>query len=236
MTRGLLGLDPGEAVLVACAHPDDETLGAGGTIHRLASSGISVHVLAVCCYPGAGAGKPSDTRIRAKEFEAACDALGAAGRAIAWTGSDRARSPGSYLRDLVTLIDSGPGISLAATRPAALFIPAGSSFHQDHQAVHQAGIAAARPGGRAWPAPRIVLGFTGPEDSWSARPDPQPVTVDTTGSWTAKEQALLAYGSQLRDDTHPRSIRQIRAIDTAAGAAAGFGMAERFTAYRIACP
>lgn len=236
MTAHPLGLTEDEAVLVVCAHPDDETLGAGGTIHRLASSGITVHVLAVCCYPESGQGTPSDTGIRAKEFETACDALGAAGRLIGWADDDRARSPGLYMRDLVTLIDSGSDISLAAVRPAALLIPSASSFHQDHQAVHQAGIAAARPGGLTRHAPRIVLGFTGPEDGWSSVPDNRPVFVDTTASWPAKEKALQAYGSQLREDTHPRSISQIRLIDAAAGATVGFAMAERFTPYRIAQP
>ena len=46
--------------------------------------------------------------------------------------------------------------------------------------------------------------------------------------------ALAAYGSQLRDASHPRSLGRIQAIDTAAGAAIGAGMAERFTAYRMA--
>ncbi len=236
MTMHPLGLAENETVLVVCAHPDDETLGAGGTIHRLASSGITIHVLAVCCYPHSGSGTPSDTGIRAKEFEAACDALGVANRLIAWTDDDRARTPGLHMRDLVTLIDSGSDISLAATRPAALLIPSASSFHQDHQAVHQAGIAAARPAGITGFAPRLVLGFTGPEDGWSTTPDHRPVFVDTTASWPAKEQALQAHHSQLRDDTHPRSISQIRAIDTAAGTTVGFGMAERFAPYRIACP
>jgi LmbE family N-acetylglucosaminyl deacetylase len=230
------GLTEDETVLVVCAHPDDETLGAGGTIHRLSGSGVTVHVLAVCCYPNPGPGTPSDTGIRAKEFEAACDVLGVAKRAIAWTDDDRARSPGLYLRDLVTLIDCGRDISLAAARPAALLIPSASSFHPDHQAVHQAGIAAARPTGLAGSAPRIVLGFTGPEDGWSAMPDHRPVFIDTTASWPAKEQALQAHQSQLRDDTHPRSLSHIRTIDTAAGATVGFGMAERFTPYRLAYP
>jgi LmbE family N-acetylglucosaminyl deacetylase len=236
MTMHPLGLTEDETVLVVCAHPDDETLGAGGTIHRLASNGITIHVLAVCCYPYSGSGTPSDTGIRAKEFEAACDALGVANRLIAWTDDDRARTPGLHMRDLVTLIDSGSDISLAATRPAALLIPSAASFHQDHQAVHQAGIAAARPAGITGFAPRIVLGFTGPEDGWSTMPDHRPVFVDITASWPAKEQALQAHHSQLRDDTHPRSISQIRTTDIAAGATVGFGMAERFTPYRIACP
>jgi LmbE family N-acetylglucosaminyl deacetylase len=230
----VLGLAEGDTVLVVCPHPDDETLGAGGTIHRLASEGTTVHVLAVGCPPGPVPGCPGDPAVRAQEFQAACDALGVTGRLIAWASGDRAQSPGSYLRDLVTLIDSGCEISLAQTRPAALLIPSASGFHQDHHAVHRACFAAARPGGSGRPAPRIVLGFTGPDDAWSASAEQRPVFVDTTSSWPAKQHALQAYRSQLRDDAHPRSIGRIRAIDTAAGAPVGAGMAERFTPYRMA--
>lgn len=127
MTAHPLGLTEDEAVLVVCAHPDDETLGAGRTIHRLASSGITVHVLAVCCYPESGQGTPSDTL------------------SIQLPPGPPGSAPGRH--------------SCRPTRWA----------HHRH-------------------APRIVLGFTGPEDGWSSVPDSRPVFVDTTASWPAKER------------------------------------------------
>lgn len=45
----MFGLNPGDSVLAVAPHPDDETLGAGGTIARLTAAGIAVHVLAVAC-------------------------------------------------------------------------------------------------------------------------------------------------------------------------------------------
>lgn len=168
------------------------------------------------------------------EFNAACDALGVTGRALAWAGGDAASDPGTHLRELVTLIESGLEVSLEAMRPALLLIPSAAGFHQDHHHVHRACFAAARPGGAGRHTPRIVLGYAGPEDAWTTAAEPQTVYVDTTASWPAKHAALTCYGSQLRDDTHPRSLSRIRAIDTAAGAAVGAGMAERFACYRMA--
>lgn len=228
-SHAFLGLAPGDCALVVGTHPDDESLGPGGTVARLAAAGITTHVLAVACPAG---GRPADVRVA--EFNTACDALGVARRRVAWTCGPRASAPGEHLRELVTLIESGPEVSLREAEPALLLIPAATGFHQDHQGVHRAGFAAARPGGATRRVPRIVLGYAGPEDSWTTAAELQTVYVDTTGSWGAKEKALSAYAGELRDDDHPRSISRIRVIDTAAGAAVGAGMAERFVPYRVA--
>ncbi|MFF2226985.1 PIG-L deacetylase family protein [Streptomyces globisporus] len=224
----VLGLPPGDNMLVVSPHHDDDTLGAGGTIARLTADGIGVHVLAIYCHTHPG----SDPGVRAAEFEAACNVLGVASHRTAWTDTAAAASPGAHLRELVTLIESGPEVSLRALRPSALLLPAAGSFHQDHQAVHTAGIAAARPSPHA---PRIVLGYVGPEDAaWGQRTDARrPLAVDTSGLWETKAKALTCYGSQLREAPHPRSLATIRALDTAAGSFVGTEMAELLTVYRL---
>jgi hypothetical protein len=134
-----------------------------------------------------------------------------------------------------TLIEAGPGPSLATTRPAALFLPAGG-HHQDHDAVCRAGLAAARPGGcAARPVPRLVAGYDGPEDrAWLSAGKPRPLAVDTSAAWPAKRKALECYPSQLRPAPHPRSIEKIHAQDQAAGAVIGAETAEAFAVYRMA--
>ena len=233
----MFGLRPGDRVLAIAAHPDDETLGAGGTIARLTSAGIAVDVLAVSCTttpPGTGRG--SDPAVRQAEFDAACAVLGVAEHRIAWVDDEYARNPAAHLPELIALIESGPGPSLRTTRPHGLLIPAGGSHHQDHQAVHQAGRAAARPGAAGHPhGPRVVLGFEGPEDrAWGHAGARWPVVVDTTSSWAVKEKALRCYSSQMRDDPHPRSTSRIHALDVALGAGIGASTAERFLSYRMA--
>ncbi len=52
------------SILVVCAHPDDETLGAGGTIVNHTSQGIPVDVMCL-----------TSTESRKKELEAACEVL-----------------------------------------------------------------------------------------------------------------------------------------------------------------
>ena len=57
--------EPKASILVVCAHPDDETLGAGGTIHQHTRDNIPVDVL---CLTG--------NEVRNTELQAACDILG----------------------------------------------------------------------------------------------------------------------------------------------------------------
>jgi N-acetylglucosamine malate deacetylase 1 len=229
----LLGLREDDAVLIIATHPDDETLGAGGTLNRLARSGIPVHVLVVCCQSSPMWGGSSDTALRTKEFDTACNALGVARRHIAWADDERSANPGHHLRALVELIEKDSPLSLQQLRPQLLLIPAATGFHQDHQAVHRACFAAARQGGALKHTPRIVLGYAGPEDAWTRATEPWRVHIDTSDSWPAKQAALSAYSSQLREARHPRNIERIHAIDTAAGASAGLDMAETFVPYRV---
>ncbi|MFI6883748.1 PIG-L deacetylase family protein [Streptosporangium canum] len=231
----MLGLSPGDRALVLAVHPDDESFGPGASIAALTSFGVLVDVLAITCTSLPMYGGTSEPGIRAGEFEAACDALGVTGRHIAWTDTDRARDPGAFLPDLINLIERGMGPSLRTCAPDALLLPAHGAHHQDHQAVHRAGLAAARPGDRRHrPIPRIVLGYDGPEDrAWQAADTDRPLLVNTSRTWAVKEKAMLCHASQLRDAPHPRSLAKIRALDEATGAACGVSMAERFAIYRM---
>lgn len=229
------GLHIGDRVLVVAPHPDDETLGAGGTIARLTTAGIEVNVLAVTCYTLQRWGTETTPAQRRGEFDAACDVLGIAERTIAWVDDDRARHLEGHLSELVRLIEAGPRLSLNALRPSALLIPAAGAAHQEHQAVHRAGFAAARPGGAARHTPRIVLGFGGPEDhAWSKTTTHRPVLVDISGHAHLKDKALECYAGELREADHPRSPSRIRAIDAATAVALGCERAEAFVPYRMA--
>lgn len=232
----MLDLNPGDSVLAVAPHCDDETLGAGGTLARLAASGARVCVLVACCETMTTEGGCCPASVRAAELEAACEVLGVASCRIAWTDVPQAADPGAYLTDLVTIIERGPVVSLAACRPRLMLIPNGTAHHQHHRAVHHAALAAARPGGTGdrW-VPHAVLGYDSPEDQcWLAAGANRPLAVDITGFARVKEKALRCYASQLRDAPHPRSPEKIAALDEAAGAVIGTQAAERFAVYRMA--
>lgn len=230
----VFGLLPGDKVLVVAPHPDDETIGPGGTIARLSAADIEVHVLCVTVRAAKMWGSNSEPSIREQEFSKACAALGVANSTIAWVDETGELDICNRQRALVDLIERNEDVSLSTVHPRALLIPSAGGFHQDHQAVHSAAFAAARvqaPGLK--PTPSIVLGYRGVEDRWSATNESWWVHVDISNFWQAKEEALRAYGTQMRE-TGPRSIEQIRKIDAATGSSLVFDYAETFVPYRLA--
>jgi LmbE family N-acetylglucosaminyl deacetylase len=229
----ILGLCKGQQALVVAPHPDDETLGCGGTIARLVADGVEVHVLAVTVRAASMWGGVSDPATRVAEFARAGDALGVSKKTVAWV--DDTGETDLVVRAVVNLIERHDEVSLDAVRPDVLFMPAAGGFHQDHQVVHQAAFAAARQHGRGLKhTPPLVLGFRGVEDHWSASEQPWRCHIDISEHWDTKAQALRCYGSQLRGHGHPRNIEHIRTVDAAAGGALGWHYAETFVPYRLA--
>ncbi|MGB9033479.1 MAG: PIG-L family deacetylase, partial [Paeniglutamicibacter sp.] len=77
--------EPGRApmVLILSAHPDDETLGAGGLVRLALAAGARVHVIVATAGEASHPGSPGHpperlARIRAAELEEALAALGPA--------------------------------------------------------------------------------------------------------------------------------------------------------------
>lgn len=77
-----LGLRGGDGVLVLTAHPDDESLAAGGTLAALAAAGVRVELLCAtageAAYVAAGLPDPGLPDRRRAELAAAADTLGLA--------------------------------------------------------------------------------------------------------------------------------------------------------------
>ena len=160
--------------LVLAPHPDDETIGCGGTLAVLAASGCSVEVVVVSDGEGStsSGGDAAATAARRRD-----DAT----RACAHLGSRPPRFLG--------LPDGGVGEAideLAAllrpiiedSRPEVVFLPWPLDAHPDHQAVGRAFAA-------ALPDPAIEVWCY---EVWSAL-IPNRI-VDVTRSWPAKRSAI----------------------------------------------
>ncbi len=229
---------PGRRVLVIAPHPDDETLGCGGTIARLTRVGARVFVMAVVVGDMPRVGGDSRVSERLDEFAKACELLGVEQSEVCWTDSER------HMRldlvpqlDLVRLIEDDAALSMRATRPEVVLMPAAGGTNQDHVAVHRAAFVVMRPhAGSLKPTPPVVLGYSIPEErAWSGGLEPSTIAVDTSEDLTTKLAALDAYRSQAQPPGHPRHIDHVEMLDRMTGYDLGVAAAERFVAYRLVC-
>ncbi|MET9157814.1 PIG-L family deacetylase [Streptomyces parvulus] len=129
-------------VVVVAAHPDDEVLGAGGTLALLASAGVALTVVSVTdgegSHPGSTVMSPQRLAdVRARELRDALDELGAGQAEIV-----RLRLPDT---DVAAHEDALAAELTPRLAGAALCLaPWTGDVHGDHEAVGRAALAAAR--------------------------------------------------------------------------------------------
>lgn len=126
----LLARYTGRTVVAVGAHPDDIELGIGGTLARLARTGVRV-IMAV-------ASVPSDYHQRRREAMRAAEILGCELRILLDSGPQRVDDIKHY--QLVGLLDA----LVREYRPAAVFTHSASELHRDHLTIHNACLSTQR--------------------------------------------------------------------------------------------
>lgn len=214
--------------LVVAPHPDDEVLGCGGTIARLADAGADVHVAVVTRGKEPRFAADAVERIRAETLEAHL-ALGVA-------RSHFLDLPAAEL-DLVPHADLNQklGALVTSVRPQLLLIPFNGDIHLDHQLVFTASLVAARPNAPGYPA-TVWAYETLSETNWHA-PYVTPaflpnVFVDIAPTLERKLAAMRCFASQLRPFPSERSLEALEALAKLRGAAVHRRAAEAFVAVR----
>jgi LmbE family N-acetylglucosaminyl deacetylase len=222
------------SVLVVAAHPDDEVLGAGGTIARLAAAGDQVFVAIL------GEGITSRYRDRGEAGASLLSDLKSASARAA----ERLGAADLFLYDLPdNRFDTVPLLEVAKlveeivrrVRPDDLYTHHPGDLNVDHEVVHRAVATATRPVGSH--VVRNVYAFEVPSSTEFAFGSLEPrfrptVFVDVAGTLEAKIEAMEMYETEARPFPHPRSPEALRALAHARGAAAGLQAAEAFELVR----
>lgn len=121
-------------VLVVAPHPDDESVGCGGTISLLAETGAQVHVVVISdgsALEGTGLNRDELVGRRHSGTEEACRLLGvSAPRFLDLRDGNLSNSLSDISRGLEQVVEE--------TRPEALLIPWPLDQHPDHVAVNRA--------------------------------------------------------------------------------------------------
>lgn len=153
-----------ERLLAVFAHPDDESLLAGGTLAACAAGGVEVRVVSMTRGElGSGGRSEADAArlgaIREAELAGAAAALGICGAECLGYPDGELDS----LDEVPAIDDLAARIRDCAAHTVITFAPEGLYWHPDHIAVHRLTAAAleAAPGGGA---PRRLYGATWPDD------------------------------------------------------------------------
>ena len=217
-------------VLVLAAHPDDETLGVGGTMAAHAAAGDAVHVLILTDGVSARHDVLEPQKAAAR---AACSALGAEG--VEFAGLPDQRLDGMALLEVIRPI----GEAIRELRPEIVYTHHKGDVNQDHRTVFEATMVAARPVGDN-PVKQLLAYETPSSTEW-APPETEwaflgNTFVDISQTLEQKLEAFALYKethvSEVKEYPHPRSVKALRLHAQHRGVNVGFEAAEAFVMLR----
>ena len=220
-------------ILVIVAHPDDEVLGMGGTIAKLAKEGCEVNVLIV-------------TDGSSSKYRDSIDLL----RIIedkkkeTWACAQKLGVKNVYYGELPDMkLDSIPHININKVienlidrlEPDAVFTHFWGDVNMDHQNVYKSTLVAVRP--VIGQVVKELYCYRVPSSTeWTpckAETMFMPnVFVDISDVAEQKYAAFAEYSTELREYPHPRSVQHLMELDIARGLEVGQGPTETFVLLR----
>ena len=228
-------IDFGNArLLILSPHPDDETLGCGGLIRRIKKAGGEVYVMIFTYGDEAQYGGFSEKNTRLTELENVMSFLEVDDFEVLLAGEKYHlmldQIPEKILLDK---IEKESKLSLNHLKPNIVALPAGGSYNVDHVATYKAGFTALRPSPHNLKAYcPLVLTY---DDLcfWSHDKFSGNLFINIEDEIQDKLQALSLYKSQMREDPHERSIKNIDNYHSILGRSQGIKYAEQFVINRF---
>ena len=221
-------------ILVVAAHPDDEVLGCGGTIARMAQEKNAVHVLILGEGITARFADAREAPAAAKgklheQAQAAGRLLGAASVTVGAFPDNRFDTV--PLLDIVKVIEA----TIDTMKPDTVFTQHGGDLNVDHERTFRAVLTATRP--MASSTVKRVYAYEVPSSTeWAfqkfAPPFRPHVFVDIASTLERKIEAMALYEGESRTFPHPRSAEALRAHAHTWGSVAGLKAAEAFELIR----
>jgi LmbE family N-acetylglucosaminyl deacetylase len=226
------------SILVVAAHPDDEILGCGGTMARLAREGhpVCVAILAEGMssrYAHREDADPKQLQRLHSQAQQAADKVGAKEVVLCKLPDNRLDTV--PLLEVVKIVED----LVARFRPEVIYTHHPGDLNVDHGVVHRAVLTATRP--LIGQCVREIYAFEVPSSTeWAFQrfePSFRPsVFVDITETLETKIEALACYDTETRKFPHPRSAEALRAIATRWGSVVGLAAVEAFELVRSVRP
>lgn len=217
-------------VLVIAPHPDDETLGCGGTLLKHRAAGDSVSWLIVT---------------RGHEPHWSAEALGSKEREIE-------RVAAAYEFDQVfrfdyptTRMDTLPQADIIASvsrviaeaQPHSVYLNHAGDVHSDHRVVFYSAISAIKPFNSSRHGIKRILSYETLSSTDAAAPDQTrsflpTVFCDITSFIERKLEIMSLYSTEIQSYPLPRALESIRALARLRGSTIGVEYAESFMLIR----
>ena len=214
--------------LIVAPHPDDEVLGAGGTLLRRRDEGHSLGWLIITSI-NAGSGQSED-QINGRNRE-----ILEISRFFSFEQVYELNIPTTSL-DIIPMNQLVDKISevLFLFQPNEVFIPHWGDVHSDHQAVFRAAASSTK-----WfrnPSINRILAYeTLSETDFGINPNEKfipNVFIDISSYLESKILAMRIYESEIGEHPFPRSEESIRSTAIIRGATSGYQYAESFQLLR----
>lgn len=214
-----------DKVLIVAVHPDDETLGCGGTLLKHKAHGDSIHwMIATDVKVSEGFTKELVAR-RDKEIEKVNQMYGF--ETIHKLGLSTMRVDEYSMNELIGTISK----VISEVKPSIVYLPFKGDVHSDHRKIFEAAYSCTKSFRYPF-IKKICLMETLSETEFapSSKEDSfiPNVFVDITDFFERKIEIMKVFESEIAEHPFPRSERNLRALGTFRGATSGCEYAESF--------
>lgn len=210
-------------VLVVAAHPDDETLMAGGLLHRLSRQGVQTKVLVLC---ENGSLRYGDCSVNQGSLGEAMKTLG--------VGDWACRGYPDQRLDTENFVEVVQSIAMEVReyQPDTVVTHWSGDLNRDHRIVQEAVLVATRPK-VGCPVKTVLEGFvpSTSEWQWGVKFQPQMYVSLDDADLKAKLEAFQCYTAEQAEDT-PRSMQGLLDYARVWGREVGIQAAEVFRVLR----
>jgi LmbE family N-acetylglucosaminyl deacetylase len=221
-------------ILVIAAHPDDEILGLGGTIHLMSSKGHEIN----CAILGTGISSrfKSLDAVSSRDYDQLRENALKSSEIVGFNKLEFFDFPDNRF-DSIDILDVVKAIEslVKKYKPEIVFTHHYGDLNIDHRISHLAVMTAIRP--YSFPYVKKIIVFETPSSTeWSfhsSGPSFEPnLFIDISTTIDSKLDAMSEYVSEIRNYPHPRSLLSLKNRANFWGNIIGVEYAEAFMIIR----
>ena len=222
-------------VVVIGAHPDDETIGAGGTIAKHVDNGDNVFIILF-----SEGHKPIQPKLKEQAYKM-LKVFGINKNNLFWLNC----KSGQFDLESKLKVNSKLVDIISKIKPKVVYTHFFGDTHQDHRFVFDSTMVACRPSHKirgikskeSWNRVEKIFCYEIPSSTnWSGRINdnfnPTEYKIISKKHLTKKLDAYNCYKDEVRSGKHPRSLNSLKTVAEFRGNSVGEDFAEAFVLIR----